>query len=40
MVNKLCFDLRIINILVKLHARNFIEISRVEIIRLGLVNLS
>lgn len=35
MVNKLFLGLKKIDIEVNLHARNFIEISRVEIIRLG-----
>lgn len=35
-VNKLLFDPKIIDIVLKLHARNFINISRVEMIRLGL----
>lgn len=32
-VNKTFFDLKIIDLEVKLHARNFIKIFRVEIIR-------
>lgn len=37
MVNKLFFDLKKIDVVVKLYAGNFIKISRLEIIRLGLI---